>query len=94
LNFGTMHLHLRDESLEVFIIEMYVLSCYRIRKKKYKVVGDYLHLAYASFFVAVFRLDRSCRKRWVMILDPNRASNTVEEEHNDGNDEAFDSVPV
>jgi hypothetical protein len=32
---------------------------------------------------------------WVNNLDPDCASNTVVEvEHNDGNDEAHDSVPV
>jgi hypothetical protein len=39
------------------------------------------------------RMNQQCRRR-AKHLDPNRASNTVEEEHNDGNDEAFDSVPV
>jgi hypothetical protein len=40
------------------------------------------------------RTSDQCRKRWVQTLDPARASNTVEEEHNDGNDEALVSVLV
>jgi hypothetical protein len=35
-----------------------------------------------------------CRQRWVHTLDPDRASNTVEEEHDDGNDKALVSVLV
>jgi hypothetical protein len=36
------------------------------------------------------RTNKRCRERWVNYLDPDRASNTVEqEEHNDGNDEAL-----
>jgi hypothetical protein len=35
------------------------------------------------------RTDSQCRARWVKCLDPDRASNTAEEEHNDGNDEAL-----
>jgi hypothetical protein len=36
-------------------------------------------------------------KDWVAVVklvDPDRASNTVEEEPNDGKDEALESVPV
>jgi myb proto-oncogene protein len=40
------------------------------------------------------RTNQHCRKRWARHLDPDRASNTAEEEHNAGNDEVFDSVPV
>jgi hypothetical protein len=40
------------------------------------------------------RTNKSCRERWVNYLDPDRASNTAEEERNDGNDDAFDSVAV
>jgi myb proto-oncogene protein len=36
-----------------------------------------------------------CRYRWVRYLDPDRASNTVEEEDNNAGDyEALDSVPA
>jgi S-ribosylhomocysteine lyase LuxS involved in autoinducer biosynthesis len=40
------------------------------------------------------RTNEQCRQRWVTILDPDRASKAVEEEHNAGDDEAFGSVPV
>jgi myb proto-oncogene protein len=40
------------------------------------------------------RTNQQCRKRWVRRLDPDRASNTMEEEHNDGNDVALVSVTV
>jgi Myb-like DNA-binding protein BAS1 len=35
------------------------------------------------------RTNHQCRRRSVFHLDPDRASNTAEEEHNDGNDEAL-----
>jgi hypothetical protein len=35
------------------------------------------------------RTNHQCRRRWVNYLDPDRASNTAEEEDNDGNDEAL-----
>jgi hypothetical protein len=35
------------------------------------------------------RTNKQCRHRWVNHLDPDRASSTVEEEHNDRNDEAL-----
>jgi hypothetical protein len=40
------------------------------------------------------RTHKQCRERWVKILDPNRISNPVEEEHNAGNDETLASVPI
>jgi S-ribosylhomocysteine lyase LuxS involved in autoinducer biosynthesis len=40
------------------------------------------------------RTNQHCRKRWVQTLDPDRATNTVEEEHDDGNDEALVSILV
>jgi hypothetical protein len=40
------------------------------------------------------RTNLHCRYRWSYHLDPDRASNTVEEERNAGGDEALDSVPV
>jgi hypothetical protein len=38
-------------------------------------------------------MNTQCRRR-AKHLDPDRASNTVREEHSDGDDEAFASVPV
>jgi myb proto-oncogene protein len=54
---------------------------------------------YGKHWVAVAtlvpgRTNAQCYQRWSKHLDPDRASNTVQEEHNDGNDEAFASVPV
>jgi hypothetical protein len=40
------------------------------------------------------RTNNQCRYRWVRSFDPDRASNAVEEEQNDGNDEALVSVTV
>jgi hypothetical protein len=40
------------------------------------------------------RTNKQCRNRWITGLDPNRALNTIQEEHSDGNDEAFVSVSV
>jgi hypothetical protein len=40
------------------------------------------------------RTDEQCRGRWVQTLDPDRAPNTVEEEHDDCNDEALVSILV
>jgi hypothetical protein len=40
------------------------------------------------------RTNTQCRVRWVKYLDPNLASNTAEEEHNDGDDEALVLVQV
>jgi hypothetical protein len=40
------------------------------------------------------RTNEQCRNKWVRTLDPDRASNTGEEEHNASNDDALDSVPV
>jgi hypothetical protein len=40
------------------------------------------------------RTHKQCRERWVNCLDPDRGSNTAEEEHNAGNDEAPASVPI
>jgi hypothetical protein len=38
------------------------------------------------------RAKEQCRQRWVKLMHLDRASNAVEGEHNDGNDEALDSV--
>jgi hypothetical protein len=40
------------------------------------------------------RTSKQCHQRWVRSLDPNCASNTAEEEHSDGDDEALVSVSV
>jgi hypothetical protein len=40
------------------------------------------------------RVSDQCRQRWVNSLSPDRASNTVEEEYNAGNDKAHESEPV
>jgi hypothetical protein len=40
------------------------------------------------------RTNKRCRVRWVYSLNPDRASNTVMEEHNAGNAETLDSVPL
>jgi hypothetical protein len=40
------------------------------------------------------RTNKFCCRRWFRHLDPDRASNKVEEEHNASDDEVLDSVPV
>jgi hypothetical protein len=40
------------------------------------------------------RTHKQCHSRWVHHLDPDRASSTLEEEHNASNDKALDSVPI
>jgi myb proto-oncogene protein len=40
------------------------------------------------------RTNNQCRQRWVKNLDPDRASNTAEEEHSAGNGKAHESLLV
>jgi hypothetical protein len=40
------------------------------------------------------RTKTQCRQRWALSLNPNRASNKVEEERSASDHEALDSVPV